>query len=217
MDVPSTAKGVVEKVHVAKGGTVSTGALIVSVKRRSCRRACRLPRRGRHTRQAAPRRPPRPRASARGCAGQARAGQRLRAAALPPDRRSQLRGGARLPVGAQIRARTRRQSRERARQRREGPHPARRRQGVRQAGDVAAVWPARAGAGAAESAQLRPGRVRRGRSQAAQSRAEDLRPAPAGRMGQHPARHAIRRIGHHRTRSSCAARSRKRPPRRESR
>ena len=32
MDVPSTAKGVVEKVHVAKGGTVSTGALIVTVK-----------------------------------------------------------------------------------------------------------------------------------------------------------------------------------------
>ena len=32
MDVPSTAKGVVEKVHVAKGGSVSTGALIVSVK-----------------------------------------------------------------------------------------------------------------------------------------------------------------------------------------
>src|SRR5688572_12142053 len=32
MDVPSTAKGVVEKVHVAKGGSVSTGALIVTVK-----------------------------------------------------------------------------------------------------------------------------------------------------------------------------------------
>src|SRR5687768_1505875 len=32
MDVPSTAKGVIEKVHVAKGGTLSTGALIVSVK-----------------------------------------------------------------------------------------------------------------------------------------------------------------------------------------
>ena len=32
MDVPSTAKGVVEKVHVAKGGKVSTGALIVTVK-----------------------------------------------------------------------------------------------------------------------------------------------------------------------------------------
>src|SRR6476619_6047615 len=32
MDVPSTAKGVVEKVHVAKGRSVSTGALIVSVK-----------------------------------------------------------------------------------------------------------------------------------------------------------------------------------------
>jgi pyruvate dehydrogenase E2 component (dihydrolipoamide acetyltransferase) len=31
MDVPSTAKGVVETVHVAKGGSVSTGALIVSV------------------------------------------------------------------------------------------------------------------------------------------------------------------------------------------
>ncbi|HEU5135438.1 MAG TPA: dihydrolipoyllysine-residue acetyltransferase [Steroidobacteraceae bacterium] len=32
MDVPSTAKGVVEKVHVAKGGTVSTGGLVVTVK-----------------------------------------------------------------------------------------------------------------------------------------------------------------------------------------
>ncbi len=32
MDVPSTARGVVEKVHVAKGGTVSTGALIATVK-----------------------------------------------------------------------------------------------------------------------------------------------------------------------------------------
>ena len=32
MDVPSTVKGVVEKVHVTKGGSVSTGALIVTVK-----------------------------------------------------------------------------------------------------------------------------------------------------------------------------------------
>jgi pyruvate dehydrogenase E2 component (dihydrolipoamide acetyltransferase) len=32
MDVPSTAKGVVEQVHVAKGGTVAPGALIVTVK-----------------------------------------------------------------------------------------------------------------------------------------------------------------------------------------
>src|SRR3954466_468670 len=32
MDVPSTTKGVVEKVHVTKGGSVSTGALIVTVK-----------------------------------------------------------------------------------------------------------------------------------------------------------------------------------------
>jgi len=32
MDVPSTAKGVVEKVHVTKGGSVSTGALVVTVK-----------------------------------------------------------------------------------------------------------------------------------------------------------------------------------------
>ncbi|HET6462241.1 MAG TPA: biotin/lipoyl-containing protein, partial [Candidatus Krumholzibacteria bacterium] len=31
MDVPSTAKGVVQKVHVVKGASVSTGALIVSV------------------------------------------------------------------------------------------------------------------------------------------------------------------------------------------
>jgi pyruvate dehydrogenase E2 component (dihydrolipoyllysine-residue acetyltransferase) len=32
MDVPSTAKGTVEKVHVSKGGTISTGGLIVTVK-----------------------------------------------------------------------------------------------------------------------------------------------------------------------------------------
>ena len=32
MDVPSTAKGVVEKVHVAKGGTVSPGSVVVTVK-----------------------------------------------------------------------------------------------------------------------------------------------------------------------------------------
>ena len=32
MDIPSTAKGVVEKVHITKGGTVSTGALVVTVK-----------------------------------------------------------------------------------------------------------------------------------------------------------------------------------------
>ncbi len=32
MDVPSTAKGVVEKVHIAKGGTVSPGAVVVTVR-----------------------------------------------------------------------------------------------------------------------------------------------------------------------------------------
>ena len=32
MDVPSTAKGVVEKVHVTKGGKVVPGALVVTVK-----------------------------------------------------------------------------------------------------------------------------------------------------------------------------------------
>ncbi len=32
MDVPSTAKGIVEKVHIAKGGTVSPGSLVVTVK-----------------------------------------------------------------------------------------------------------------------------------------------------------------------------------------
>src|SRR4249920_1221681 len=32
MDVPSTARGVVEKVHVSKGGKVGPGALVVTVK-----------------------------------------------------------------------------------------------------------------------------------------------------------------------------------------
>src|SRR5580658_2883704 len=32
MDVPSTAGGIIEKIHVAKGGTVSTGDLIATVR-----------------------------------------------------------------------------------------------------------------------------------------------------------------------------------------
>src|SRR6187431_3613360 len=32
MDVPSTAKGVVEQVHVTKGGTIGPGGLVVTVK-----------------------------------------------------------------------------------------------------------------------------------------------------------------------------------------
>ena len=32
MDVPSTAGGVIEKIHVTKGGTVSTGDLIATVR-----------------------------------------------------------------------------------------------------------------------------------------------------------------------------------------
>src|SRR6187402_1958349 len=32
MDIPSTAKGVVEKVHLTKGGQVAAGALVVTVK-----------------------------------------------------------------------------------------------------------------------------------------------------------------------------------------
>src|SRR3954451_24152531 len=32
MDVPSTAKGIVEKVHVTKGGKVGPGALVVTVR-----------------------------------------------------------------------------------------------------------------------------------------------------------------------------------------
>ncbi|HEV7605817.1 MAG TPA: dihydrolipoyllysine-residue acetyltransferase [Steroidobacteraceae bacterium] len=43
MDVPSTTKGVVEKVHVAKGGTISTGALIVSVKAEGAAAAASAP------------------------------------------------------------------------------------------------------------------------------------------------------------------------------
>jgi len=39
MDVPSTASGVIEKVHVAKGGTVSTGDLIATVRSASDRPA----------------------------------------------------------------------------------------------------------------------------------------------------------------------------------
>ena len=43
MDVPSTAGGVIEKVHVAKGGTVSTGDLIATVRAGGAAAAASLP------------------------------------------------------------------------------------------------------------------------------------------------------------------------------
>ena len=73
MDVPSTASGVIEKIHVAKGGKVSTGDLVATV-RSEARRAARARRRlagrrpdRRRAAAAAAGDSPRP-AGARGCA-----------------------------------------------------------------------------------------------------------------------------------------------------
>src|SRR5579863_3223965 len=43
MDIPSTAGGVIEKLHVAKGGTVSTGDLIATVRSANARPAATPP------------------------------------------------------------------------------------------------------------------------------------------------------------------------------
>src|SRR5687767_2373255 len=43
MDVPSTAKGVVEKVHLTKGGTASPGALVVTVRGQTASAAAPAP------------------------------------------------------------------------------------------------------------------------------------------------------------------------------
>jgi pyruvate dehydrogenase E2 component (dihydrolipoamide acetyltransferase) len=63
MDVPSTAKGVVEKVHVTKGGTVGPGALIVTVKGFSAAAAAAAPAVTTANKPAAPAAAPRPAAS----------------------------------------------------------------------------------------------------------------------------------------------------------
>ena len=209
MDVPSTAKGVVEKVHVTKGGNVAAGRAGGDGQGHRCRgrsargRACgACSRRACHGR-AAPRTQRRRACSSRSPAargglpaideasfGSAHAGPSVRKFArelgvnLGSVRGSGEKGRILLDdVKAFVK--------------------------LVMSGGVAL---ARAGAGAAQGAQLRSVGVRRSRGQAAQPRAEDFRPAPAGGMDQHSACHAVRRGGHHRARSRCVARSRTRPP-----
>jgi pyruvate dehydrogenase E2 component (dihydrolipoamide acetyltransferase) len=79
MDVPSTAKGVVEKVHVTKGGKVGPGALVVTVKGHSAARA------------AAPAQPPAP-------SRPTAAPQPARPAAAPAVAQSLIQVGGVLPA-----------------------------------------------------------------------------------------------------------------------
>ena len=120
MEIPSPAAGVVKEIKIKVGDKVSKGSPILVLdskeasrgqKRRSAARAAAP--------HAAPAPAPAPTRGADHAPGAARAARR--------DRRQ----AARQPLGAQVRARARRRSRARAGQRAEGPHPARRRAGVR--------------------------------------------------------------------------------------
>ena len=160
--------------------------------------------------QRAPRRVQR-RATSRACAASVRRRlhRRLSArSAAPPQRagwmrhrRSRLCARARESVGAQVRARARGRSR-----RASGARGAKGRitpddvkAFVKQAltrGAAAAAG----GGGAAAGPDGRLREVRPGRASSRSAHPEDLRAAPAGELGQHPARHAARRSRHHRAR-----------------
>jgi pyruvate dehydrogenase E2 component (dihydrolipoamide acetyltransferase) len=60
MDVPSTASGVIEKVHVAKGGTVSTGDLLATVRAGGAAAAASTPAQAQAPAEAKPATPPAP-------------------------------------------------------------------------------------------------------------------------------------------------------------
>ncbi len=235
MDVPSTAVGVVEKLHASKGGKVNTGDLIATVRaadgaiRRRRQPAgpqrCPLP----QARQL--RRPPR-HAAPQPPGGAGRAGRRARAAAreqpaaqpAAAQRRRRTRaqrsgspidepGFSRAHAGPSVRklrARARRGSGAGQRPRLQGPHHARRRQGVRQ-GRARRRYrgrtPGAAGAaGDDRSAGSAGGRLRAVRThdhRAAVAHPAHLRSAPARELGEHPARHAVRRGGHHRARAGA--------------
>ena len=203
MDVPSTAKGVVEKVHVAKGGKLSPGAVVVTVKGFAAAAAAA----GSSGRAAPPasrprRRPHRVRPRRKACRSHCR-----RAAAAAPSTKPSF-GTAHASPSVRKFAREL------------GVNLG----SVRGSGEkgrillddvkafVKLVMSGGVGARGAPAPALPkahnydPRGVRRSRDQAAQPRAEDLGSAPAGRVDQHPARHAVRRVGHHRARSRCAAR-----------
>jgi pyruvate dehydrogenase E2 component (dihydrolipoyllysine-residue acetyltransferase) len=96
MDVPSTVGGVVEKIHIAKGGTVSTGDLIVTVRAEG---TAATPKASANTSAAPGGRPPQGSSGAAG--SQATAGAPTQAAgSQPASSRSQATGPAARAAGS---------------------------------------------------------------------------------------------------------------------
>ena len=199
MDVPSTAKGVVEKVHVAKGGKVSPGSVVVTVKGHAAAAAPRPPNPRRLRRLTNPpaqaARPAAPQGVQQVLAPAARGG-------LPPIDEASFGAAHASPS---VRKFARELGVNLGSVRGSGE------KGRILLDDVKAfVKMVMAGGGPVAAApalpkahNYDPSAFGAGRGQAAQSRAEDLRSAPAGRVDQHPACHAVRRIRHHGSRSAA--------------
>ena len=199
MDVPSTAKGVVEKVHVAKGGKVSPGSRGRD-RQGSCAAAAAAPPASRAA--AAPDKPARG-AATRRAAGRAAGAAPAARGGLPPIDEASF-GAAHASPSVRKFARelgvnlgSVRGSGEKGRILLDDVKAFVK---LVMSGGVALAAPAPA---LPKAHNYDSGRIRRGRGQAAQSRAEDLRPAPAGRVDQHSACHAVRRVRHHRSRSAA--------------
>jgi pyruvate dehydrogenase E2 component (dihydrolipoamide acetyltransferase) len=196
MDVPSTAKGLVEKVHVTKGGKVGPGALVVTVKGVAASAASAAA-----PAAAAPANPSAPVAAARRPRHK-RGAIAARARHVAGDRRSHFSSAHASPSVRKfarelgVNLGSVRGSGEK------GRIPARRREGVREAGDVGR-WPGRRGARASQGPQLRPSAFGAVEVKPLNRVQKISGPAPAGGLDQHPARHAVRRVGHHRTRGAA--------------
>ncbi len=205
MEVPAPFAGVVKEMKIKPGDKVSEGAPILSLEVSDGAPA------------PAPASPAEAGRSGTGAGNRrstCRAGRQtgartcdraITSACGRADRRSRLLQGARQPVGAPLRARTRRRSCPRQRQRAERAHRQGRHRQLREECTGATGRRNRRG--------CRPGirtpglaagglcEVRPGRNPADVTDQENFRPGPASQLGAHPARDPERRSRHHRARS----------------
>ena len=133
MDVPSPAAGTVKELKVKVGDKVAEGVVVLTLD--AAEAARRRPRQRRHdsrrrARRAPARQPPQPRPPSRRVR---RAAPRRRPRRPRAGRRRGVPHGARVAVGAQVRARAGRRSGAGHGHRTEGPDPPGRRAGLRQA------------------------------------------------------------------------------------
>ena len=206
MEIPSPAAGVVKELKVKLGDKVAEGSMILLLEASA----------GAAARSAAGQARGAARRSRGGaCSAAARRGRAgggadtpARTGAAGTRRRGARVHAARQPVGAQVRARTRRRSGQGERIRPQGPHHPGRRAGFRQGradpGAGSGAGRGRAGGRRAlQFAGMAAGgfrQVRPDRTEAAVAHQEALRRQSAPQLGFHPACHPVRRGRHHRAR-----------------